>query len=441
VERVLIASRGEMARRLIRFFKERDIETVSVFSEVDVEGPWVEEADYDMYLNGRTVDDTYMHPRRIVSAAMDAGCDAIHPGCNFLAERPELFDIAIAANIPVIGADPKALMRVQDRMGLRAAASELGIPLIPASDVIPEAEDGIAAGAQLGFPLFVKSVAAGIFRVVNSQEELPSAMAAMRDLSQKLEGDRRVYLERAVGRMRHIGTVVVGDHHGATAFLGHTDGSIKANYHTWIEEMGTEVVGGDLPERLGDAAVYLSQKLGWTGVGRVSWALTPDGGWYLLGFSCRLTSGFSLVEQVYGIDLISTQMRVCTGNPLDWDGMASQPNKFGLQLRILHVDPADMSRPEGMIENLGAPEGDGVTMEWGTDIGFECNADTDPVLGKLTVTGPTRHAAIVRAKAALAEVIVEGVPTNKDVLMDVLGDNAFWKREQDSTTLPRLLGN
>ncbi len=437
MNRVLVATRGEMARRLIRFFRERDIETVSVFSEPDLEAPWVEEADYEVYLGGASVGETYMNPGRVLGAALDSGSDAVHPGYNFLAERPEFIDMAVRSNVPVLGVDPKALLRVQDRMGLRSAAASLGIPLIPASDLIPPTEDGIAEGAQLGFPLFVKSVSAGIFKVAHNEKELASAVESVRKWGTQLEGDTRVYLERAVDKLRHVGTVVVRDHHGTTAFLGHTDGSIKADYMTWVEEMGTEVVSPELSERLGNAAIALAQHLDWAGVGRVSWAVTSDGGWYLLGFSGRLTTGYNLVEEVYGVDLLDTQFRLSHGEHLDWEGMSNEPNRFGVQLRILHVDTTDMSRPEGMIEALDLPEG--VIADVSLDVGFECSRQTEPLLVKLTVTGPTRQAALVQARSALEGLNIEGVPTNKDLLLALLGEEPYWRGNYDTSTLPGLL--
>lgn len=440
IERVLIASRGEVARRLIRQFREAGVETVAVFSEPDVEQPWVEEADYAVYLMGRTVGETYLDPRRVVSAAMDAGCDAIHPGYCFLAERVDFVQMAMLANLLVIGGDPRALARAVDRFDVRRVARDLGIPIVPASERLAPDDDGVGAGALLGFPLYVKAPAGQVAQRVTAQDQLPTAVARVRDIAALLHGDRTVYLERAVDHLRRCGTVVVADRHDTVVHLGETDGSLGLGVRSWVEEMGEALVG-DLHQRLGEAAVEVARAIGWTGVGRVRWALTPDGGWYLLGFSGRLTTGYTLSERVLGLDLVHTQLRMFQGEPLTWGQEAVKPTRHGVQLRIFPVDVTDpLADVEGQIERLDLPEGDeNVLVEAGTAAGQPCNRDTDPLLVKLTITGPTRHAALVRARAALEELVIEGVPTNRDFLLELLADERVWRGEYDTHTVASML--
>lgn len=440
IARVLIANRGEVARRLIRQFKKEGIETVVVFSEPDVEQPWIEEADYAVYLNGRTVAETYMDARRVVSAAMDAGCDAIHPGYCFLAERPDFVKMAGMANLSVIGADFRVLTRAVDRFDLRRVARDLSIPIIPASDPLPEGDDGVAAGAQLGFPLYVKAVQGAVVRRVESLAALPEAVAAMRDLAEQVTGSRSVYLERAVDRLRRLGTVVVADRHDNVVHLGVTDGSLQLDYRSWVEEMGEQLVGHDLHERMGKASADVARAIGWVGVGRVRWAVLPDGGWYLLGFSPRLTTGYSLAELVHGVDLVHTQLRIHDEEELGWGQGQVKFTRHGVQLRVFPVDVAGGGGPAtGTIERLVVPEGEHVLAEVGTAEGQPVNDDTDPLLVKLTVTGPTRHAALVRARAALSELVIEGVPTNRDFLLELVANEQIWRGGYDVHTLPEMI--
>ena len=256
IERVLINARGEMAWRLIAFYREREIESVVVFSEADAEQPWLDDADYAVYLNGRTVAETYADARRVVSAAIDAGCDAIHPGYCFLAQRPDFFDAASKANMLVVGPDPRALIRVVDRMSLRGLAQKVGISLIPASEALPDGDDGIAAGAQLGAPLFVKAVDGKAYARARTVDELPSVIAQVRDASQAAGGGREVYLERAVDSLRKLGTPIAVDKFGNACWLGLTEASLQHGFRTWVEEAG-EVGEPGLQSRLGEAAVRL----------------------------------------------------------------------------------------------------------------------------------------------------------------------------------------
>ncbi len=439
MQRVLIANRGEIARRLIRYYAERGVETVAVFSEPDVEQPWVDEADYAVYLNGDTVAETYRHAVRVVSAALDAGCDIIHPGYCFLADDVGFATNAMNSGVVVVGADHKVLARVSHRDTLRAVAETLGIPLIPASTELALEADGYAEAAQIGVPLLVRAVAGDLVERVDDLEEIPAAVARVRSASELVHGEGRVYLERAVEHLRHCGTLVAADQHGEVAHLGTSEGSLQAGYGTWIEEMGDELVSHELQQRLGQAAVELARALEWVGVGRVRWGLDHDGGWYLLGFSPRLTIGYSLAEQLYDVDLIETQHRVLEGEPLGWEHADTHVGRHAIQLRVLHVDPQDgWSRPEGFVERLVLPEG--VCSEVGTAEGQPCTPHTDPLLVKLTVSAPTRHAALVKARAALDELVVEGVSTNRDLLRKVLASEVLWLGEQDVHTLDALLG-
>lgn len=446
VTRVLIANRGEIARRLIRHYAEQGVETCVVFSEADAEQPYLDDADYAVYLNGRTVAETYMDAGRVVSAAMDAGCDAIHPGTCFLAEHLDLYDLAHRSNIAVIGADPRALPLVVDRAKLRGVARKLNLPVIPSSEVLSVDDDGMEAAARIGAPLYVKAVQGGGLWRVDDLSALPDALAAVREMARLSSGDPAVYLERAVEARRQVGTVIVADRQNTCVHLGETDGSLEfasargssgeSHYCTWVEEAGNGVAP-ELREQLGQAAVALARAVRWVGVGKVRWALTPHGGFYLLGFSARLTTGYDLVEEVHGVDLLQAQFTALAGEPLGWEQADVAPAVHGLQLRIFHIDPRTRTRPEGVLERLVLP--DGVRAEVGVEERSICTADTEPLVVKLNITAPTRHAAVVRAKAALEELIVEGIPTNAAVLRDLVGRKLFWDGDYGVGTLAALV--
>jgi acetyl/propionyl-CoA carboxylase alpha subunit len=437
ISRVLIANRGEIARRLIREFRERGIETVCVFSEDEADADWLDDADYAVYLNGKTVDETYLHVQRIISAAHDAGCDAIHPGYCFLAEHADLYERAAAANLPIIGADPSVLIRVVDRFELAAVARHLSIPLIPASGPLDLEADGIADGAQLGVPLFVKARSGGALGRVESLDALPAAVAKVRRLAVRATGDAGVYLERSVDSIRQISTIVVADRHGTAVYLGHIDGSLQVGFRTWVEEMGA-VVSPELHDKLGEAAIRLATAVGWVGVCTVKWAVSSDGGWYLLGLSARLTTGYDLVEQVYGVNLIDAQLTTLTNEPLPWTQADAVATHHGIQLRLLHTDPSTGERPDGTLQRLVLPY-DGVNVTEGLHVDAACTKNTDPLIAKLTVLAPTRQAALVQAKAALEAVEIEGVATNVAVLERVLGAEEVWQGTHDTATIERVV--
>ena len=439
MHRVLIANRGEIAHRLIRYFKEQGVETVAVFSEPDAEQPWLDEADYATYLNGRTVEETYKNPRKVLEAALDSGCEVVHPGYCFLAERHEFFHMCAMANVSVVGASPEVLAKVVDRSRLQALAEAAGVPVLPASRPLEEGDDGIEQAAYVGLPLFVKAVSGGALERVERIEEVPEVVARV-GLAAAIEtGDGRVYLERALAALRHLGTRVVRDQHGTAVHLGTAEGSLQYRYRTWIEEAPAPGANAALRTRLGEAAVRLAEQADFVGLANVRWGLTKEGNAFLLGFSPRITTGYTLSEQVLGIDLVDAQLQSLLGTPLGWSQSDVAATRHGIQIRLLHGDPTrGMAREEGVLERLDVPEG--VTVDVGAHVGQPCTPDTDPLLCKITITAPTRGAAVVRARAVLDSLRVEGVPTNRELLIQVLGDEAFWRGEYDVRTLESHLG-
>jgi acetyl/propionyl-CoA carboxylase alpha subunit len=435
IRRVLIANRGEIARRLIRHYADRDVETAVVFSAADADQSYLDACDYPVYLPARTVSETYLNPQRVVSAALDAGCDAVHPGYCFLAEHLGFYEASRGANLPVIGAPAAVLPNVVDRPRLFQVARGLGIPLIPHSSAVEEEEDGAAAAAMVGTPLFVKAVHGKVMVHAPTPPDVPIALRDARARSLIETGDSEVYLERAVETARQIGVVIAADRHGTCVCLGVADDSLELHYCTWVEEIG-QVVAPPLLKRLSEASVKLAQAVRWVGIGTVRWAVTPQGGWYLLGFSARLTTGFNLVEAVQGVDLLDAQFTALFGGALGWE--ANLPERHGIQARIFHIDPRTGLRPPGSLDRLDLPED--CEVDVGLDVASACDEDTEPLIAKLTVTAPTRQAAIVRMRAALERTRVEGVESNLGVLRQLFGHRDVWARGADVGTLRDLLG-
>jgi acetyl-CoA/propionyl-CoA carboxylase biotin carboxyl carrier protein len=203
-----------------------------------------------------------------------------------------------------------------------------------------------------------------------------------------------------------------------------------------MEELGPDIVPEDQGRKMTVASARIVEALELDGVLRVRWAVNEKGGWWLLGISARLTTGYNLTERVFDVDLVDAQSRLLEGQPLGWEGATDRPERHGVQLRILHVDPTDgIGRPEGTLERLVVPEG----AEVGVAEGQACTSETEPLLASIVVTGPTRHAALVKAKAALDEVVVEGVANNVEVLKRVVADSEFWRGRFDVHMVDRHL--
>lgn len=435
--RILIATRGEIARRLLRYYSDQGMETVLAFSEPEMDLGYMDDADYTVYLSGKTVAETYTDPSRVLSAAVDAGCDVIHPGYCFLAERLDFYQMAAAANMPVIGCIPQVMAIISSRMSLRDVASSVGIPLVPCSEVLPEGDDGVAYAAQMGFPLFVKAAEADVFERVESADSLSEAVQRVRQEAAAQSAPGTVYLERVVESMRQMNTTVVADHHDLCLSLGSSESTIQSGYRKWVEEIGPETLEAGLRDNLDEWAVALAKALKWVGVGVVRWAVTPDGGAYLLGMSARLTTGYSLIEHLHGVDLVDAQFSTLIGKPLEWSRADTAIRRHCVQVRILHVDEHG-GRPDGVIETLSLPEGP--LLELGCEEGQACSENSDPLLLKITVSGPTRSEALKLAREALAAVVIEGVSSNLPQLRNVLEEQSFTEGNFVTSSLIGWLG-
>jgi acetyl-CoA/propionyl-CoA carboxylase biotin carboxyl carrier protein len=438
IARVLIATRGEIARRLLKHFAAQGFETVLAFAEAEVDLSYMDDADYTVYLNGRSVEETYAHPSRVLSAALDAGCDVIHPGYCFLSERLDFFQMAANANMPVIGCVPQVLATISSRISLREVASSVGISLIPASETLPEGDDGVAYGAQLGFPLFVKATDADVYERVDSVDALPGAVERMKVAASGQGAPETVYLERVVETMRQINTTVVADHHGFCLSLGSSESTIQSGYRKWVEEIGPHTLVPELRDRLDAWAVALATALGWVGVCVVRWAVTPDGGAYLLGMSARLTTGYSLIEHLHGVDLVDAQFSTLLGKELEWGRADTEIRRHCIQMRVIHVDTRKGTRPEGVIERLVLPTGP--LVELGCEEGQVCSEYTDPLLLKLTVSAPTRAEALVQAREALGDLLVDGVSSNLKQMRRVLDEQSFAEGTFVTSSLTSWIG-
>ncbi len=431
IERILIATRGIMARRLVNYYRANGVESVLAFSEPDAEQAVLDEVDYDAYLSGRTVTDTYLRPDRVLGVAMDAACDALHPGSCFLAEHIGFHRAAQQANVVMIAPPLEVLERTVHRVALRELADRIGLARIPSSGVLGPDEDGVEAAARIGGPLYVKSVGGRALMRVERLEDVAEAVVAVRSSGRVLAGTTAIYLERAVEARRHISTTIVGDGVEPIVHLSWCDCSAERGRFTHIEECGSALVSPELADVLRRQVRSLADALQWKGVGRIRWAVTPDGSPYLLGVSSRLTTGFDLVEAVHDVVLVDAQHRIVFGLTLGWEQPTEPPPRHGIQLRLYHMDPEDGSRSDGVLERLELPSGPGIRSEAGVDVGTPCGAETEPLLAKITVTAPSRQAAIVRARAALGEVHVEGLSTNRTVLLTALEDGKFWEGTHD----------
>ncbi|SDY13041.1 propionyl-CoA carboxylase alpha chain [Micromonospora pattaloongensis] len=428
IRRLLVADRGEIARRVFATCRLIGIETVAVYSDADVDAPHVAEADYAVRLPGETAAETYLRGDLIVAAARRTAADAIHPGYGFLAENAEFAAAVVDAGLTWVGPPPEVVAAMGSKIGAKARLAEAGVPMLPTwTDATEVAE----------FPVLVKASAGGGgrgLRIVHDPETLPGAIASARREAAAAFGDGTVFLERYVERARHVEVQIVADARGTVVPFGERECSIQRRHQKIVEETPSAAVTPELRERLCAAAVAASRAVGYVGAGTVEFLLAPDGEFYFLEMNTRLQVEHAVTECVTGFDLVRLQLLVAEGNPLP---ITTPPPMRGhaIEARLCAEDPAYAWLPStGTLHRFDVPDvagrfrpltRPGLRLDAGVRDGAVVGVHYDSMFAKLVAWAPTRYEAARLLAAALTRARIHGVVTNRDLLVRILRHPSF----------------
>ena len=429
MKKVLIANRGEIALRVIRACRELGIGTVAVYSEADRRAPHVLAADEAVLLGPPPAAESYLRMDRIVEAALDRGCDAVHPGYGFLAERAPFARAVEEAGLVFVGPPASAIEAMGDKTRARQAMIEAGVPVVPGTaEALADVAEAKRVAEEVGYPVMLKAAAGGGgkgMRVVREPEELaPSYEGASRE-AQASFGDGSVYIEKFLDGPRHIEIQVLADAHGTVVHLGERECSIQRRHQKMIEEAPSAVITPELRQEMGAAAVAAARAVGYRNAGTVEF-LYQDGEFFFLEMNTRIQVEHPVTELVTGVDLVQWQLRVAAGEPLSlrqeeitWTGHA-------IECRITSEDPDNGFLPStGRIELLHVPAGPGVRWDAGIQEGDQVSLFYDPMLAKLVVHAASRELAVERMLRALGELRVVGVETSAPFHRRVLREADF----------------
>jgi acetyl/propionyl-CoA carboxylase alpha subunit len=424
IARLLIANRGEIAVRVIRACREQGIEAHVVYEPDDRGSLHVALAD------GATQISSYLSITEVVAAATAAGADAVHPGYGYLAENADLADAVEAAGVRWVGPPAAAMRALGDKIAARRLAEAAGVAVAPgyAGDDLSDAALERAA-RRLGTPLLVKAAAGGGgrgMRAVDDLGDLEQALESARREAEAAFGDDRVYLERRLAGARHVEVQVLADAHGACIHLGERDCSLQRRHQKIVEESPSPVVGDDLRDALGEAAVAIATAAGYRGAGTVEFLVTGDGEWCFLELNARLQVEHPVTEAVAGIDLVRAQLDIAAGEPLELEQADVELRGHAIECRLYAEDPAAGFVPAtGRLLRLRLPAWPGVRIDAGVREGDEVGVRYDPLLCKLIAHAQDRDACIERMAAALADTVVLGVDTNLGFLRWLLDQPGF----------------
>ena len=426
---ILIANRGEIARRVIRACRRLGIRAVAVYSDADATGRHVAEADAAFRIGSSPATESYLNIATILDAARCAGAEAIHPGYGFLAENAEFARACDAAGLRFIGPPAEAIAAMGDKRAARGLAERLGVPVIPGYDGADQGEAAfVRAAQQIGYPLMVKAAAGGGgkgMRLVHDAAALPEALAGARREAESAFGSGDLLLERALLRPRHVEVQVLGDVHGRLIHLGERVCSIQRRHQKVIEESPAPGLPDELRTAMGAAAVTLAGAIGYTGAGTVEY-LVEDGRFYFLEMNTRLQVEHPVTELVTGIDLVEWQIRIAAGEAIPWRQDDLQPRGHAIEARLYAEDAADNFRPSAGPVLLWRPAaGEGVRVDDGIGDGDEVTSYYDPLLAKIIAHSETRSEAVRRLRRALEQTTLLGLTTNQPLLLAVLQNPAF----------------
>ncbi|ABP56756.1 acetyl/propionyl/methylcrotonyl-CoA carboxylase subunit alpha [Salinispora tropica] len=439
ISRLLVANRGEIARRIFTTCRALGIETVAVHSDADADAPFVTEADHAVRLPGNTPAETYLRIDLVLAAARRAGADAVHPGYGFLAENAEFATAVTDAGLAWVGPPAKAIAAMGDKLAAKTLLAEADVPMLPS---------WTEADQVNGFPVLVKAAAGGGgrgMRVVRAADGLTDAVASARREAASAFGDGTVFIERYVERGRHVEVQILGDQFGTVLALGARDCSIQRRHQKIVEE-APGVLAPEVRQRLHEAAVAAGRAVDYVGAGTVEFLLAPDGDIFFLEMNTRLQVEHPVTELTTGLDLVRLQLLVAEGNPLSI-GTTPPATGHAIEVRLCAEDPAQGYRPAtgtlhrftvpGVATEFGPLTGAGLRLDSGVTDGSVVGIHYDSMLAKVIAWAPTRGEAARALAGALARAELHGVATNRDLLVRVLRSPEFAAVDLDTGFLDR----
>ncbi|WP_030275272.1 biotin carboxylase N-terminal domain-containing protein [Streptomyces sp. NRRL B-24484] len=425
LKRVLIANRGEIARRIARTCRRLGIEYVAVHSDADRSAAHLEGAVDTVRLGPGPAADSYLRIEALVDAALRTGCDAVHPGYGFLSESPAFAAAVAGAGLVLVGPDARMIAAMGDKATARALMADAGVPVLPGSEHATESPEQLAADAgRIGYPVILKPVAGGGgkgMQVVDRPDRLAEAVAAAVRLGRSSFGDGRLLAERYVARPRHIEVQVFGDTHGSVVHLFERECSLQRRHQKVVEEAPAAGLPAGVREALLAAAVRGAEALGYVNAGTFEFILDADDRFYFLEANTRLQVEHPVTEEITGVDLVEWQLRVAAGERLPLAQHEITATGHAVECRVYAEDPDEAFRPApGRAAPVEWPTG--VRVEAAFDREGEVSAFYDPMIAKLVAHGPDRVAALRTLTDALQDTAVVGLTTNLGFLGDLLRD-------------------
>jgi acetyl-CoA carboxylase, biotin carboxylase subunit len=442
-ESVLIANRGEIARRIGRTARRLGVRVVAVYSEADAGLPFVAEADEAVLIGPAAPALSYLNAGAILAAARQSGATAIHPGYGFLAENADFARMVTDAGLIWIGPPPEAIERMGDKISARNLMAAAGVPVAPGStEPVADVAAAVAAAAQIGYPVMIKAAAGGGgigMSAAADADQLRTGFETARSRAERFFGSSAILLERCIAHARHVEVQILGLADGSVIALGERDCSVQRRHQKVAEETPSPGVSPDLRERMLAAAVRAGAAVGYRGAGTVECLVdTQTGEFVFLEMNTRLQVEHPVTEMVTGIDLVEQQLRIADGSEPSFDVRAVTSHGHAVEFRIYAEDPVRFLPSPGVITQWREPAGAGVRVDAGYAAGNTVTPHYDPLLAKLIVHGADRDQALARARDAVGAFEVTGPKTNLPFHAELLSSQDFVGGDYDTSVVSRL---
>ncbi len=440
IRRLLVANRGEIARRVIRSAHEMGISTAAIYADGDVGAPFVRDADTAIALNGTTSAQTYLDVGKVLTACRRVGADAVHPGYGFLSENAAFAKAVVDAGMRWVGPSPEAIEQMGDKLAAKRVIMEAEVPTLPAIE-LKAGEDFQAAAQQIGYPVLVKASAGGGgrgMRVVESPDELDAAITGARREAGAAFGDDTLFLERWITAARHVEIQILGDTHGNVVHLFERECSIQRRHQKIIEEAPSPAVDPELRAEMGAAAVSAAKRIGYASAGTVEFLLDGNQFWFL-EVNTRLQVEHPVTEEITGLDLVREQLRIAEGEELGYGQGDLAIDGHAIEARLYAEDPTRNFLPSpGAIEVWRPAPGGLARFDSGVESGSEVSVEFDPMIAKVIAHAPTRREAAAKLARALEQTALQGLRHNRDFLVATLREPAFLAGDTTTDFIERI---
>ncbi len=442
-EKILIANRGEIALRIHRACREMGIHTVAVHSTADADAMHVRLADESVCIGPPAARDSYLNIPAILTAAAITGVDAIHPGIGFMSENANFAEMVEEHGFAFIGPTPQHIRMMGDKVTAKKTVKALGLPTVPGSvGGVPTVEEARDVAKETGYPVLIKASAGGGgkgMKVANSEDELEEAYRLARGEARAAFGNDEVYMEKYLGKPRHIEVQLIGDTHGNAVHFGERDCSLQRRHQKVIEEAPSPGLNAEERAEIGAIAAKVVRDMGYRGVGTMEF-LYENGHFYFIEMNTRLQIEHTISEMITGIDLVREQIRVAAGLPLSYTQEDIVFTGHAIECRINAENPETFMPSPGTIKGFHAPGGLGVRVDSALYDGYKIPPYYDSMIAKLVVHGATRNECMLRLRRSLEEFVIGGVDTTLPLHRRIISQSDFINGHYDIHWLEDFLG-